>query len=194
MILFVVINAFFMQAKAQIITEEKAQHPVCTEDKNMIIGKTTLAGLEQNQEFWVEYLLHYGQYESDKEIVGQIAKLLGRITVEVKRSNDVIYEESILHIRDLSVTVVLGTWCGDSKEQFPVFEKIMEQLHSDVFPIEIIGVDRDKLAGDLDISSLNIEFVPTFIFYENGEELGRIVEIPSETMEKDILNILSKNK
>ena len=70
----------------------------------------------------------------------------------------------------------------------------MEQLPANAVSLEIIGTDRDKLAGDTDISSLNIEFVPTFIFYESDTELGRIVETPSETMEKDILQILNKKQ
>jgi hypothetical protein len=32
--------------------------------------------------------------------------------------------------------------------------------------------------------------VPTIIFYENGKELGRIVESPEKTLETDILKIL----
>lgn len=171
LMIFIAINAFLLRVNAQIITKEKTQHPICTEDKNMIIGKTTLAGLEQNQEFWSEYLMYYGQYEVEHNVIEQILQL----SLE----------------RNITITVVLGTWCSDSKEQFPVFEKVIDQLPPDIISMNMIGVDRDKLAGDLDISSLEIEFVPTFIFYENSQELGRIVEIPSDTMEKDILNILS---
>jgi thiol-disulfide isomerase/thioredoxin len=174
LMIFIAINAFLLKINAQIITEEKPQHPSCTEDKNMIIGKTTLTGLEQNQEFWSEYLMHYGQYEVEHHVIEQILQFLPG--------------------RNITITVVLGTWCSDSKEQFPVFEKVIDQLPPDIISVNIIGVDRDKLAGNLDISSLEIEFVPTFIFYENGQELGRIVEIPSETMEKDILHILSNKK
>ncbi len=172
--IFIAINAFLLRANAQIITEEKPQYPICTEDKNMIIGKTTLTELEQNQEFWSEYLMHYGQYEVEHNIIEQILQILPE--------------------RNITVTVVLGTWCGDSKEQFPVFEKVIDLLPPEIIPINIIGVNRDKSAGDFDISSLKIEFVPTFIFYENGQELGRIIEIPSDSMEKDILHILSNSK
>jgi hypothetical protein len=47
------------------------------------------------------------------------------------------------------------------------------------------------LAGETDISSLGIIFVPTFIFYEKNQEIGRIVEIPEETMEEHIYKIVS---
>ena len=38
---------------------------------------------------------------------------------------------------------------------------------------------------------LDIELVPTFIFYRNGEELGRIVETPEDTLEKDLAEIVN---
>jgi hypothetical protein len=38
---------------------------------------------------------------------------------------------------------------------------------------------------------MNIEYVPTFIFYNNKNvEIGRIVEQPNSTLEKDILQLL----
>jgi thioredoxin-related protein len=42
------------------------------------------------------------------------------------------------------------------------------------------------------VDELKIELVPTFIFYRNKTELGRIVEVPGDLMEKEILKILSK--
>ena len=40
---------------------------------------------------------------------------------------------------------------------------------------------------------LNIEKVPTFIFYKNGIEIGRIIESPEKSIEKDFLKILNGN-
>ena len=39
---------------------------------------------------------------------------------------------------------------------------------------------------------LRIELVPTIIFYKDGSEIGRIVETPVESMEKDLLKIIEK--
>ena len=36
----------------------------------------------------------------------------------------------------------------------------------------------------------DIEFVPTIIFLRNGKELGRIVESPEQSLEKDMRKIL----
>jgi len=43
----------------------------------------------------------------------------------------------------------------------------------------------------MDISALKIERVPTFIVYDGIKELGRIIETPAETLEEDLLMILS---
>jgi len=96
------------------------------------------------------------------------------------------------HIYQYSITIVLGTWCGDSKEQIPRFYKILDKLDYNTENVGLIGVDKSKMAGDTDISSLNIELVPTFIFYKDGNEHGRIIEIPNLTLEKDILSIVSE--
>ena len=78
--------------------------------------------------------------------------------------------------KGVEVVVVLATWCGDSKEQVPGFFKIVDQMKFDPAKVNIIAVDREKSGGDVDVSGLNIELVPTFIFYKEGRELGRIIE------------------
>ena len=59
MVAFFLLFCLSATANAQIIMEQKAQEEfVCTEDKDMIIGKTTLEAFNQNQNFWIEYLFH----------------------------------------------------------------------------------------------------------------------------------------
>jgi thiol-disulfide isomerase/thioredoxin len=144
-----------------------------TKDKNMIIGKTTLEILRQNTEFWDEYTAHYASYAADEKKINEIS--------------------NILMNRNIHIISVIGTWCGDTKEQFPVLQKILNNLPISNLSIEYIGVNRDKLAGEVDISALNISFIPAFIFYENSKEIGRIVETPEDTMENHILKILNQH-
>ncbi len=113
---------------------------------------------------------NYKKYTSDENITKQLKKKMS----------------------DVKILIVLGTWCGDSKEQVPAFFKILDGLKFQDSHIEIIAVDRKKAGGDVDISGLNIERVPTFIFYRNDREIGRIVEKPSSTLEKSMLLILSQ--
>ena len=92
----------------------------------------------------------------------------------------------------VKVTIVMGTWCGDSKLQVPHFYKITDQLGITEENMTLICVDGQKKAENGLIDNLSIERVPTFIFYKDGKELGRIVESPKETLEKDALDLLSK--
>ncbi len=88
------------------------------------------------------------------------------------------------------ITIVMGTWCGDSKREVPRFYKILDYLDYDYSMLKVIAVDRAKTGGKLDISELKIERVPTFIFYKDNEEIGRIIETPEESLEKDLARIV----
>ncbi|MFO7829086.1 MAG: thioredoxin family protein [Bacteroidales bacterium] len=102
--------------------------------------------------------------------------------------------EPVMHKvdKDLKIVVVLGTWCSDSQREVPRFMKILSFLKIDPGQISIIAVDRSKEAKNIPLTDLNIEFVPTFIFYDHEKEIGRIVEWPEESLEKDIEKIFAK--
>lgn len=138
----------------------------------ILVGATDPQFLTEG-EFGISYVTEFANYLPDTLSTHQISNFLSAENGEIK------------------ITLVLGTWCGDSKEQVPRFYKINSLLTTKFNEIEIIGVDRLKKAGILDISGLKIEKVPTFIFYRNGIEIGRIVETPQNSIEKDILLIIS---
>jgi len=93
---------------------------------------------------------------------------------------------------DVEITVVMATWCSDSKEWIPRFYKIMDEMDFPFKKLTLICVDHSKKAPGTSVEDLKIELVPTFIFYRKKVELGRIVEVPADLMEKEILKILSK--
>ena len=94
---------------------------------------------------------------------------------------------------DISIKVVFGSWCGDSKRNVPAFEKIVDSSNFDKSKIEFIAVNRRKEGGSVDVSSLDIKRVPTLIFYRNNKEIGRIIENPTnETIEQDWVDIVTK--
>ena len=93
------------------------------------------------------------------------------------------------YARQLRFVVVMGTWCADSRKQVPPFYQLMEALHITERRIELIGVDRKK-HSPLDMAPLHIEYVPTFIVFYKGKELGRIIENPRISLEKDLLQML----
>lgn len=95
-------------------------------------------------------------------------------------------------INDITIKLVMGTWCGDSKEQVPRLYKILDLLKFDFSKLSLICVDRTKAAPGIDLVPLNINLVPTFIFFRNDKEIGRIVETPTISLEKDMLGIIGK--
>lgn len=94
---------------------------------------------------------------------------------------------------EIDIIMVLGTWRPDSRREVPHFVKILNAIDFDEERLLIIGVDRDKALPE-EMEFLEVEYVPTFIFLHNDEELGRIVESPSTTLEEDMAAILSSSE
>lgn len=94
-------------------------------------------------------------------------------------------------LADVSFELVMGTWCEDSQYHAPVMIKLAEDLG---IPIAIIGINREKDCPFKSSKCKNwdIEYVPTLKVMKGNEELGRIVENPSFSVEKDVLTIISK--
>ncbi len=93
---------------------------------------------------------------------------------------------------NIIITIVFRSTCSDSREQLPRLFKILNELNYDVNSITLIGVNREKQGLSNEAEGLRIELVPTIIFYKDGSEIGRIVETPVESMEKDLLKIIEK--
>ncbi len=94
-------------------------------------------------------------------------------------------------LEDITIKIVFRSTCSDSREQLPRLFRILNELNYDVNSISLIGVNREKQGLSNETEGLELELVPTIIFYKNGSEIGRIVETPEESLEKDLLKILS---
>jgi thiol-disulfide isomerase/thioredoxin len=94
----------------------------------------------------------------------------------------------------IDIIIVMGTWCSDSRREVPRFMKIIESLGYEEKRLRFIGVDSFKEAPVHNYDSLNIERVPTFIFYDDKIELGRIIEYPLTSLERDMISILNKRE
>lgn len=96
------------------------------------------------------------------------------------------------NLKDISITVVLGTWCSDSRREVPRFFKLIDSIQLNKEILSIICVDRKKESPEGNVTDLNIKFVPTFIIYREKEEIGRIIETPVKSLEQDLLEIICK--
>jgi len=142
--------------------------------QKMLLGEIDKSGLnKEHYKTW--FSKNYGDFEPDEAI---IESLRGKLN-------------------DYSITIFMGTWCGDSKLQVPRFYKIIEALQFPKHQLKVIAVNNDyemyKQSPQHEEKGLNIHRVPTFIFYKNGQEINRIVEHPVESLEEDILSIVNDN-
>lgn len=115
------------------------------------------------------YVNGFSEYQPDQAFINELKKV---------------------DISNLTITIVMGTWCPDSRREVPRFMKIVDQWGFPEGKIRFIGVDINKIAPLADYNELGIERVPTFIFYENNSEKGRIIEVPVTSLEQDTENIL----
>lgn len=90
----------------------------------------------------------------------------------------------------INLTIILGTWCSDSREQIPRLLKILDFLHYPESKMQMVAVDRNKKAGDYDIDHLKVELVPTIILYKEDVEVGRIVESLRMSLEEDMADFI----
>jgi hypothetical protein len=139
-------------------------------NQEILCGYCDRSGLEEG-DFGQIFDEYYKIYEPDKTVLEQL---------KLKKEG-------------IEILVILGTWCSDSQEQVPKFFKIIDKIRFDKKAVQMICVDRNKQAGETDLVNYNVQRVPTFIFYKKGREIGRIVETPYATIEKDMLMFFSDN-
>jgi thiol-disulfide isomerase/thioredoxin len=120
-------------------------------------------------------------------------------TVPVWKARAASYEPSpevvaALHDvgHDVELTVVFGTWCGDSKRYVPELLKTVDLAANNRVGIRLVSIRRG-FKEPLDfVRDQKIINVPTVIITRNNEEIGRIVETPAlETIEADLAAILA---
>jgi hypothetical protein len=90
------------------------------------------------------------------------------------------------------VTVLLGTWCSDSRREVSRFWKALDETGGAVpFEVHYIAVDEDKKEPAAAVAENGVHYLPTFVVRRGGHEVGRIVETSPNGIEKDLLALLT---
>lgn len=155
-------NIFISAQSKKIIIDEKS-------GKSMLIGITNLSDF-QDTAFAGWWNTEYKDYMPDS------------VTIENLKGK----------LDSLKITIVMATWCSDSRREVPRFYKLLDILKYPVEKINLICVDRKKKGIGTEADNLKIELVPTFIFYSNDKETGRIIESPKECLEKDLFTFIKE--
>ncbi|MFZ4401178.1 MAG: thioredoxin family protein [Bacteroidales bacterium] len=138
-------------------------------DKEILIGKCNLKGLKADT-FGLVFKEEYKNYLPDSSKINILQSKMKSITIEI----------------------VMGTWCGDSKEQVPRFIKVLDAINYKTKKINFLCLDHFFKADDFEKEKNNIQKVPTFIIYRKQKEIGRIVETPTKSLEEDLLDIVCR--
>jgi thiol-disulfide isomerase/thioredoxin len=141
-----------------------------------ILGNCSISQLEK-EPYSEWYAKNFSAYEPNIQVLAAL-----------KKTNPTKY----------TMKIFFGSWCGDSKRELPKMTKVLEKLSFPQTNFTLIGVDDStevyKQSPLRQEAGMNIFRVPTFIVYENGKEVGRIVEYPTETMERDLLKIFARKE
>ncbi len=107
-------------------------------------------------------------------------------------------------LSETEIICVLGTWCGDSERMVPRLWKVLESAQFDISGLRMLaitssgaepggGTPEEVIEWSGAVSEFyGIEAVPTIIVKRNGQEIGRIIETATESVETDLLKILER--
>ena len=92
---------------------------------------------------------------------------------------------------DLKVKILFGTWCHDSEREVPRMLKLLAASDVKEENISLIALDIRKQEPEGRAKALDVQFTPTFVFFSDGIELGRIIEQPAASLEEDLSALLT---
>jgi thiol-disulfide isomerase/thioredoxin len=183
-ILFIIIPVFFLiygcKSKMPLAETKPAmvQQPVAESQYLKFTDQTTwILGYFKREQLYRSphcewYLTGYDSYNPDSLAVKKL---------------------TVLGSDKITIKVVMGTWCPDSRREVPRFLHLLDLWKFPPERVIFIGVDDAKKSPVGEYEGLGIQRVPTFIFYKNNIEAGRIIENPATSLEQDIVNILTRN-
>jgi thioredoxin 1 len=134
---------------------------------------------------------------ADRYPIGDIsqAELLARHEV-FKRNYDAYEVPAVIDElpADLEVKILFGTWCHDSEREVPRMLKLLAASGVKEENIGLISLDIRKEEPEGRAKALEVRFTPTFVFFSEGAELGRIIERPVVDLTHDLTALVKASK
>lgn len=141
------------------------------QESENLLGMHTMADLQQAP-FANWFVPNYQNYHPDSLLLPTLKEILKGKTIQI----------------------FLGTWCGDSRREVPRMLKLLAAASFDSGKLEMVFVNNTpeqyKKSPGHEEQGKNIVRVPTLIVYKGKTEMGRFIEYPKESIEKDLLKIL----
>tara|TARA_B100001564_G_scaffold234071_1_gene197865 strand:- start:152 stop:655 length:504 start_codon:yes stop_codon:yes gene_type:complete len=125
----------------------------------------------------------------------QIQKLFTEYPLfKLRYENYVVTDQiNLSDLDDISVVIMFGTWCHDSKREVPRMLRILDAAGLTLEKISLIGVDINKQEPNGRGKFYNLKNTPTLILLKNGKEVGRIIERPKISLEADLINLMTRS-
>ncbi len=148
---------------------------ICAQEKETITqNRANHEGIKTKDDFTAEphvkwFDESYNAYELDQKTIKKLRK----------------YSEGI------QIKVFMNVWCHDSHREVPQLYKVLEAINFDVNNLQVIALNRVKKAPGNPQEGYDIKRTPTLIFFKDGKQIGRYVEKPRNSLEKDLLRIFS---
>lgn len=145
---------------------------LCAQSNRNILGSCTRDSLMQ-EPFKSWFQKNYDAYKPDESVVAKLKKLT---------------------VKEFTLEIFFGTWCGDSRRDVPRFFKIADAIGLPETSIKLIGVglgEQYKQGPRGETVGRGIYRVATFIVSKNGKEVNRITETVVRSLELDLLDIFS---
>lgn len=95
------------------------------------------------------------------------------------------FEEKVKNSKLPTIVDVYATWCGPCKTIAPIFVKMAEEMDGKVNFVKIDIDQEPELAQKLDIQAL-----PTFLFFKDGQEVHRMRGLIRKEHFSDLINKL----
>lgn len=156
-----------------ILNAQRTQNKVVFDkdvNQKILIGKVDRKAFEK-KEFKKWFFDQYNSYQPNQQT---IEKLISFIPSNSK------------------ITIVMATWCSDSRREVPRFFKILDAIAFSSDNVTIYCVNKKFQAGKEKIDVFQIKKVPTFIYFHYDYEAGRIIETPEESLEEDLLKFTQR--
>lgn len=101
-------------------------------------------------------------------------------------------------LRSVSFKVIMGTWDSRSRVVVPRLFNVLFSVGSfdptQRANVELIGLDRLRKAGDIDLKPFKIRRLPLILVYRDGEEVGRLEGKIAKPVELALVEILNHKK
>lgn len=171
--ILILLSAALLQTKFLAAQDNPSATNLTTQKQAILLGQCSPKLLEQ-EPFAKWFIPNFEKYQLDSSLLPALKKAFKGKRMEF----------------------FVGTWCGESRADMPGVLKILQAAQVDSSQFKMIFLNNsgtmNRQSPGHEEQGKNIVRVPTYILYKGKKEIGRIIDAPVETFEKDLLKILTK--